>query len=171
MRQVFVDPEQLKPGKTIDALTRDAADKFAQLAITLRDRGHDPQQVAHFINRLVFCMFAEDINLLPRKIFRLICDRGFQKPDIAQNMLVQLFSAMKDGGLFGVDEIEWFNGGLFDDETALPITRDDLKLIGEAASLDWSESTHRFWGRCSSAASTRPSEASSAHITRTPTKS
>ena len=147
LRQVFVAPEQLKPDKTIDALTRDAADKFAQLAITLRDRGHDPQEVAHFINRLVFCMFAEDINLLPRKIFRLICDRGFQKPDIAQSMLAQLFSAMmKKGGLFGVDEIEWFNGGLFDDATALPVTRDDLRIIGEAASLDWSDIDPSIFG-------------------------
>ena len=146
LRQVFVAPEQLKPEKTIDALTRDAADKFAQLAITLRDRGHDPQQVAHFVNRLVFCMFAEDINLLPRKIFRLICDRGFQKPDIARSMLAQLFSAMKEGGLFGVDEIEWFNGGLFDDATALPVTRDDVKIIGEAASLDWSDIDPSIFG-------------------------
>ena len=146
LRHVFTAPEQLKPEKTIDALTRDAANKFAQLAITLRDRGHDPQQVAHFINRLVFCMFAEDINLLPRKIFRLICDRGFVKPDIAQSMLGQLFAAMKEGGLFGVDEIEWFNGGLFDDASALPVTRDDLKIIGEAASLDWSDIDPSIFG-------------------------
>ena len=26
----------------------------------LRERGHDPQAVAHFVNRLVFCMFADD---------------------------------------------------------------------------------------------------------------
>ena len=146
LRQVFVTPEQLKPEKTIDALTREAADKFAQLAITLRERGHDPQQVAHFVNRLVFCMFAEDINLLPRKLFRQICDRGFQRPAIAQGMLAQLFSAMKEGGLFGVDEIEWFNGGLFDDATSLPVTREDLKIIAEAAGLDWSDIDPSIFG-------------------------
>ena len=77
LRAVFKAPEQLKPEKTIDAMTRDAADKFAQLAMKLRERGHDPQQVAHFVNRLVFCMFAEDINLLPRKLFRQIWTRAF----------------------------------------------------------------------------------------------
>jgi hypothetical protein len=31
---------------------------------------------------------------------------------------------MKDGGLVGFERIEWFNGGLFDDDTALPLTAD-----------------------------------------------
>ncbi|HET7883517.1 MAG TPA: hypothetical protein VFL55_21710 [Acetobacteraceae bacterium] len=28
-------------------------------------RGHDPQAVAHFVNRLVLCMLAADVGLLP----------------------------------------------------------------------------------------------------------
>lgn len=146
LRAVFTSPDQLKPEKTIDALTRDAADKFAGLAITLRERGHDAQQVAHFVNRLVFCMFAEDINLLPRKLFRQICDKAFNKPDLAEKLLTQLFEAMKQGGLFGVDEIEWFNGGLFDDDSALPLTRDDIKAVGEAAALDWADIDPSIFG-------------------------
>ncbi len=146
LRWVFTAPERLKPEKTIDALTREAADKFAGLAITLRERGHDPQQVAHFVNRLVFCMFAEDINLLPRKLFRQICDKAFNKPDLAEKLLTQLFDAMKQGGLFGVDEIEWFNGGLFDDSAALPLTRDDIKAVGEAAALDWADIDPSIFG-------------------------
>ena len=146
LRAVFSAPDRLKPEKTIDALTRDAADKFASLAITLRERGHDPQQVAHFVNRLVFCMFAEDINLLPRKLFRQICDKAFNKPDLAQKLLTQLFEAMKKGGLFGVDEIEWFNGGLFDDDAALPLTREDIKTVGEAAALDWADIDPSIFG-------------------------
>ena len=146
LKWVFLDPERLKPEKTIDALTRDAADKFARLAITLRERGHDPQLVAHFVNRLVFCMFAEDINLLPRNMFSQIIERAFDRPDIAQGMLSQLFAAMKDGGLFGIDEIEWFNGGLFNDAMALPLTRDDLRIVGEAAALDWSDIDPSIFG-------------------------
>ena len=41
------------------------AASFASVAQALRDRGHDPQAVAHFVNRLVFCMFADDVGLLP----------------------------------------------------------------------------------------------------------
>ncbi|TRL37586.1 class I SAM-dependent DNA methyltransferase [Methylosinus sporium] len=146
LRAVFTDPERLKPKKTIDALTREVADKFAGLAIRLREAGHDPHVVAHFVNRLVFCMFAEDINFLPRHLFSQILDRAKTKPEIATTMLRQLFAAMRSGGLFGVDEIEWFNGGLFDDDTALPLTRADIKLIGEAAAFDWSDIDPSIFG-------------------------
>jgi len=146
LRWIFTDPERLKPSKTIDALTREAADKFAGLAGQLHQRGHEPHQVAHFVNRLVFCMFAEDINLLPRHLFTQILDKAFHKPSIAQGLMEQLFGAMKSGGLFGVDEIEWFNGGLFDNAKAVPLTRDDLKLIGEAAALDWSDIDPSIFG-------------------------
>ena len=61
-------------------------------------------------------------------------------------MLGQLFAAMRSGGLFGVDEIEWFNGGLFDDDTALPLTRADLKIISEAAAFDWSDIDPSIFG-------------------------
>ena len=146
LRWALTDPERLKPAKTIDALTREAADKFANLAIRLHERGHEPHQVAHFVNRLVFCMFAEDINLLPRHLFSQLLDRAFHRPNIARGLLEQLFAAMKSGGLFGIDEIEWFNGGLFDDAAALPLTRDDLQTIGEAASLDWSDIDPSIFG-------------------------
>ena len=69
LKAVLSDPEQLRPGKTRQALTEQAAGEFAKLAQSLRDRDHAPDAVAHFINRLVFCMFAEDIGLLPNKLF------------------------------------------------------------------------------------------------------
>ena len=46
---------------------------------------------------------------------------------------------MKDGGLVGFERIEWFNGGLFDNDEALPLTADDIKLCLRAATLGWSE--------------------------------
>jgi hypothetical protein len=136
LRWVFLDPERLKPKKTIDALTKEAADKFASLAIKLGGRGHAPQKVAHFINRLVFCMFAEDINLLPRQLFTQILDKSIVRPELSEKLFAQLFESMRKGGLFGVDEIKWFNGGLFDDASAIAFDRDELKIIGEAAALD-----------------------------------
>ncbi|MEI9430264.1 class I SAM-dependent DNA methyltransferase [Mesorhizobium sp. Cs1299R1N3] len=145
LRWLFTEPDRLRPAKTIDALTREAADTFASLAISL-SKVHDPHAVAHFVNRLVFCMFAEDIGLLPRKIFNLILEKSIKKPLVAQGMLEQLFGAMQKGGPFGVDEIEWFNGGLFDDATALPLTKNDLESIGAAAALDWSDIDPSIFG-------------------------
>jgi len=41
--------EELKPGKTREALTKEVAQEFVTLAQNLRDRGHDPEKVAHFV--------------------------------------------------------------------------------------------------------------------------
>lgn len=146
LRWMFLDPNRLKPQKTIDALTREVADKFASLALRLHERGFDPKVVAHFVNRLVFCMFAEDINLLPRQLFTQILDKSHTQPALSEKLFSQLFASMRKGGLFGVDEIKWFNGGLFDDATAIPLTRDELKLVGQAAALDWTDIDPSIFG-------------------------
>ncbi len=69
LKWAMSDPGRLQPGETRQALTVRAAETFASLTQSLRERGHDPQAVAHFVNRLVFCMFAEDVGLLADNIF------------------------------------------------------------------------------------------------------
>jgi hypothetical protein len=41
--------------------------------------------------------------------------------------------------MVGFEQVEWFNGGLFDDDTALPLDRDGIELTAAAAALDWAE--------------------------------
>lgn len=81
LRHAFEDPERLRPAKTRQLLTEQAAEKFAALAHRLRQRGHEPEVVAHFVNRLVFCMFAEDVNLLPKKMFQRMLEHSRAKPE------------------------------------------------------------------------------------------
>ena len=69
LKWAFSDPERLRPGETRQSLTERVAASFASVAQALRERGHDPQAVAHFVNRLVFCMFADDVGLLPDHMF------------------------------------------------------------------------------------------------------
>ena len=61
LKWAFADPERLRPGETRQSLTERAAAAFAAVAQALQERGHEPQVVAHFVNRLVFCMFADDV--------------------------------------------------------------------------------------------------------------
>ncbi len=114
LKWVMSDPEKLRPGKTRQDLTKDAAGEFATLAQSLRDRGHDPAVVSHFINRLVFCMFAENADLLPNKMFGRMLTAAKSNPSEFSKLAGSLFGAMKNGGLIGFERIEWFNGGLFD---------------------------------------------------------
>ncbi|WP_316975813.1 class I SAM-dependent DNA methyltransferase [Shumkonia mesophila] len=139
LRWCFTDPDRLKPSVTREAVTRDAAKKFGALAGQLRSQKHDPQKVAHFLNRLVFCLFVEDIDLLPGRVFADILEESAKSPDGFQPMLRELFRSMKDkGGRFGTVSIPWFNGGLFDDDEVLPLGYVEIRDLHDASRLDWS---------------------------------
>ena len=138
LKWAFTDPERLKPAQTTAAVTAQAAEVFAQLAQRLRGRGYDPLRVAHFINRLLFCMFAEDIGLLPRALFTRLLAAALPRPERFVAMAQPLFAAMSTGGPFGVDMIAWFNGGLFNDPDVIPLDAEDLRIAYQAALLDWS---------------------------------
>ena len=120
-------------------MTERAAATFAELAQGLRDRGHEPQPVAHFVNRLVFCMFAEDVGLLPDSMFTRMLERTRRDPDRFADYASRLFGAMATGGDVGFEAVAWFNGGLFDDDAALPLDREGIETALRAAALDWSE--------------------------------
>ena len=134
----FSDPNRLRPGETRQALTKQAAETFASLAQGLRERGYNPQTVAHFVNRLIFCMFAEDIGLLPDDMFTDMLKRVRHQPEEFVEWVGDLFRAMESGGRVGFEQVAWFNGGLFNDDTALPMTRLDIEKVLKAAILDWS---------------------------------
>ena len=133
------DPEQLRPEMTRQMLTAKAAATFAELAQSHRDRGHDPVAVAHFVNRLVFCMFAEDAGLLPQDMFTKMLEQARLSPGEFEDMARSLFAAMSSGGRVGFEAVPWFNGGLFDDDVTLPMNREQIDIAYRAAGLDWSE--------------------------------
>jgi hypothetical protein len=76
LRRLWTDPESFRPRKTTRDITDAAAHSFATLAEQLRKRGNDPEQVAHFLTQCLFCFFAEDVGLLPGRMFeRLVNNR------------------------------------------------------------------------------------------------
>ena len=139
LKWAFSDPERLRPEQTRTALTEKAAAYFATLAHALREAGHDAQQVARFVNRIVFCLFAEDAGLLPDRLFSKLLQAAGRHPGKFQDFAQQLFGAMTTGGWVGIAEVSWFNGGIFDDDRALPLTRDQVGILAGVAELDWSE--------------------------------
>ncbi len=139
LKWAMSDPERLRPGETRQTVTERMAATFAELAQGLRDQGHDPQTVAHFVNRLVFCMFAEDVGLLPDNMFTRMLTGARRNPERFKDYASQLFDAMATGGDINFQAVAWFNGGLFDDAPALPLDRDGIETALKAAALDWSE--------------------------------
>ncbi|MFO1492386.1 MAG: type IIL restriction-modification enzyme MmeI [Kiritimatiellia bacterium] len=137
----------------------------------MRARRIPPDQVAHFLDRVVFCQFAEDIGLLPDQIFTRILDKSGGEPVKFARFLAQLFDAMSTGGEFGLETIRHFNGSLFDDETVPELTGRGSPRIAETARLDWSAVDPSIFGTPSNAASTPPNAPSLARTSPAATTS
>jgi type II restriction/modification system DNA methylase subunit YeeA len=139
LRWVFTEPEKLRPEKSTAAITGEAAGQFAGLAKGMRGRGLDGQQVAHFLVQCLFCMFAEDEDLLPGSVFTEILKNAGADVDKAENRISKLFAAMqqKNGGQYGDHDIAWFNGGLFKTIDIPALTPNDLAALQSAANMDW----------------------------------
>lgn len=139
LKWVFTDPEKLRPEKSTAAITAQAAGQFAQLAAAMRARGLNGQKVAHFLVQCLFCMFAEDEQLLPLGIFTELLKNAGSDTDKAARRIEKLFTAMqKKGGEYGDHDVEWFNGGLFKAIDIPPLTTADLQALYYAASeMDW----------------------------------
>ena len=136
MRWLFHEPERLRPDATSEAITTDAARRLAQVAEALRRRGLDAMQVARFLDRIVFCLFAEDVGLLPRQLFQRVVEKA-RDPEHFSALIGDLFDRMRTGGDFGLETIRHFNGDLFTDSPVLLLTREEIAAVREAARLDW----------------------------------
>lgn len=137
LKAVFFEPDTFKSPQTTEAVTRQAAQNFAHLADLLRTQGHEPQRIAHFLIRLLFCLFAEDIDLLPDAIFSKMVERTRLHPEQFTGLVRQLFGVMATGGWFGMERIDHFNGGLFDDDSVLPLDYDGMGILASVSRLDW----------------------------------
>lgn len=147
LRACWTDPDSWRPVVTRQSLTEQAAGEFAELARRLRERGHDPRIVAHFINRMVFCLFADDVGLLPDRLLSDLLTFAARKPAEFAAAAAELFRAMRDrGGRIGFQAVQWFNGGLFDDDTALPLQGPDIALLARISALDWAEVDPSIFG-------------------------
>lgn len=138
LRALFTNPEALKPTQTTEEITVEAATAFAELIDAWRNRGVDPNVAAHFAMRLMFCMFAEDIGLLPNRIFRTTIEGARAEPTRLSQRLRSLFDCMATGGDFGPVEIPWFNGGLFQpDEPVIDLAPNEIEKVIRFNAYDW----------------------------------
>ncbi len=137
LHALFHAPDKLRPGRTSEAITQEAASALAGLAGRLRARHHDPEAAARFLDRVVFCLFAEDVGLLPDGVFSELVANTRNDPARFARYTAELFRAMASGGEFQYKAIAHFNGGLFADPVVPDLTADEITAIHEASKLDW----------------------------------
>lgn len=138
LRDMFTNPEAFRSQQTTEQVTQEAAAEFAKLATQLRRYGEEPQRVAHFLIRLLFCLFAEDVNLLPGKVFSQLVESTKHRAPLFVEELRTLFARMASGGFYAMKDIPWFNGRLFDDADVLPLDSDSMDILLRVSQLDWS---------------------------------
>ena len=126
--------------------TEQAAAEFAKLAELLRKYGEDPQRIAHFLIRILFCLFAEGVGLLPNHLFSRLIAATRNRAPLFVSELRMLFGHMTTGGFYGMQDIPHFNGRLFDDDTVLPLDSDGVAILLRASDLDWSSVEPAIFG-------------------------
>jgi hypothetical protein len=154
LRSVFENPDFLKPQRTTAEVTEKLAAQIGEVARSLQEREsielanaktrqeHTVAQrknlrIARFLNRIVFCFFAEDTGLLPPRIVADIFKGGVDDPEHFSETLEDLFSTMATGGRFGKDKIKHFNGHLFEEATVFQLNEKEIGALAIAAEADW----------------------------------
>lgn len=154
LRALFTDPASLRPVRTTAEVTEALARHIAEIAKSLQKREAvelaDAQtraemnfaqrknlRIARFLNRLVFCFFAEDTGLLPPNLFSDLLKLGIDDPHHLATAMENLFAVMATGGTFGKDKIRHFNGHLFEEATVFELTDGELKKLAEAGEYSW----------------------------------
>ena len=150
---VFFEPERFKPEKTRQNITKATADSLLRVAEEMKkhrdtlDKGtFTNEQLAHFLVRLLFALFAEDMGLLPDNLFtQIVKARGGNYGEL-RPVLQELFAKMRDGGTFGLWPIRHFDGTLFDNDFVPDIPHDLGRLLLQAAEQDWSQVDPSIFG-------------------------
>lgn len=154
LRALFEDPDYLKPQRTTAQVTERLAAHIADVARSLQSRESTELadartrkevqvaqkknlRIARFLNRMVFCFFAQDTGLLPQHLFTEILKASLHDPENLTEVVEQLFRVMAKGGLYGPHRIRHFNGHLFEDSTVFELTEDEIGKLAEAAEADW----------------------------------
>lgn len=155
LRLIWTSPHELDPTKKAAKVTRDIAVRLAKVSVFLESRRatdgrpqHAPEQIALFLMRCLFTMFAEDVELLPKDSFRNVLARCRDNPALFPRLVGQLWEAMDTGEFaFALEQkVRRFNGYLFKDRTVLPLPADEIGELYQAALANWREVEPAIFG-------------------------
>src|SRR6185437_15547226 len=145
---IWTDPFSLDPTRQSARVTREIAQRLAAVSKALEQHNHPAEEVAMFLMRCVFTMFAEDVELLPKKSFKLLLERCEADPKKFQPMVGQLWEAMDTGGFaHGLEaDVKRFNGEFFKSRHVFPLAREEIGELRVAASYDWRDVDPSIFG-------------------------
>jgi restriction-modification enzyme MmeI-like protein len=148
LKAIWLDPQSLDPTRTAAKVTREIAARLAEVSKVLEAKKYPAEEVAHFLMRCLFTMFAASVKLLPEDSFRDLLEDCRADPTKFMPLLRDLWRSMNDGE-FAVSirtKVLKFNGNLFADARVLPLGREEIGELYEAARKDWHEVEPAIFG-------------------------
>lgn len=157
LKAIWSAPKSVDPRFQAADVTRKVAASLAQVsqvleegtrirsrATSARERAEEIEESALFLMRILFCMFAEDIGLLPEDKFKEFLLRAESNDKLFEQGLADLWQKMGAPNLSPrfahalEQEVRYFNGGLFT-ETArtYQLNGIDIHHLYEAARQNW----------------------------------
>jgi SAM-dependent methyltransferase len=152
---IWENPHELNPAKHAAKATREIAKALAEVSKRLEAKKHPPEEVALFLMRCLFTMFAEDTELLPKNSFTDLLEHATESPDSFVALISELWRCMntksKDDprGTFCNairTHVKHFNGNLFTNAQVFKMSREDIGVLKVAASKDWREVDPSIFG-------------------------
>lgn len=148
LKAIWTDPLSLDPSRHAAKVTREIATRIAKVSKALEEQGHATEEVAMFLMRVLFTMFAEDVELLPKDCFKELLKDCAQKPEIFPGMMEDLWRAMDEGSFTATirEKVKRFNGEFFHNRRALKLDREEIGELAAAARYDWRDVEPAIFG-------------------------
>lgn len=148
---LWTDPHSLDPTREAARVTRQIAERLAAVSKTL-EKSHPAEDVALFLMRSIFTMFAEDVELLPKGAFTHLLEECLDSPASFAPLLKELWEKMNDPDperrFYSAFKtyLRYFNGGLFEKAKAFPLGREEIGELLAAAKCDWRQVEPAIFG-------------------------
>jgi hypothetical protein len=147
LKALFEEPDRLKPLRTTEQITQEAAKLFGRITDDLRKWKVEDMRIARFVTRVMFCMFATDVGLLPRETFSEVINVNKDDPAAFRENLSALFEVMRKGGKFLMHPVPYFNGRLFEDsDVPHEIHGQHVRLLEDLNSVNWADVEPSIFG-------------------------
>ena len=148
IKLMWESPSALDPARQSATVTREIAARLAEVSKGLEARKHEPEDVALFLMRCLFTMFAEDVELLPNDSFKELLAKCTRDKSKFVPMVEQLWRAMDKGEFAHAIEqqVKRFNGKLFKDSKVLSLEVQEIGELLAAAKRNWKEVEPAIFG-------------------------
>ncbi|MFN9161624.1 MAG: class I SAM-dependent DNA methyltransferase [Alphaproteobacteria bacterium] len=148
LEQIWTNPHSLDPTRKAAKVTREIAERLAEVTKSLEKRNYPAEDVALFLMRCLFTMFAEDVKLLPENSFTGLLATCEQNPKALLPLLTELWNVMDKGGFSTSiqQDVRVFNGNLFANAKVIPLNREEIGELKAAAKKDWREVEPAIFG-------------------------